>query len=189
MLVHSTASWLPNQMISLVLIFGFLCRSSIFRYPDNLRNVRVSPVTAANTGSGYGAPAGTGKVDERISNQGDLSTGPSAAYPSLSGLYVCICLCVFVFVSQQGHQQSTHPHRWKTPICQSPPSPLTRREAAHTESRNITLNMNSLSLSSKRLAKITFMIEFAFDSMSMTISKSLRNIEHWNKALLQLKTP
>ena len=140
-------------MISLVLIFGFLCRSSIFRYPDNLRNVRVSPVTAANTGSGYGAPAGTGKVDERISNQGDLSTGPSAAYPSLSGLYVCICLCVFVFVSQQGHRQSTHPHRWKTPICQSPPSPLTRREAAHTESRNITLNMNSLSLSSKRFGK------------------------------------
>ena len=39
MLVHSTASWLPNQMISLVLIFGFLCRSSIFRYPDDLRNI------------------------------------------------------------------------------------------------------------------------------------------------------
>ena len=26
-------------MISLVLIFGFLCRSSIFRYPDDLRNI------------------------------------------------------------------------------------------------------------------------------------------------------
>ena len=39
MLVHSTASWLPNQMISRVLIFGFLCRSSIFRYPDDLRNI------------------------------------------------------------------------------------------------------------------------------------------------------
>ena len=39
MLVHSTASWLPNQMISLVLIFGFLCRSSIFRYPDDLINI------------------------------------------------------------------------------------------------------------------------------------------------------
>ena len=39
MLVHSTASWLPNQMISLVLIFGFLCQSSIFRYPDDLRNI------------------------------------------------------------------------------------------------------------------------------------------------------
>ena len=25
-------SWLPNQMISLILIFGFLCRSSIFQY-------------------------------------------------------------------------------------------------------------------------------------------------------------
>ena len=34
---------LPNQMISLILIFGFLCRSSIyiyiFRYPDDLRNI------------------------------------------------------------------------------------------------------------------------------------------------------
>ena len=28
------SSWLPNQMISLILIFGFLCRSS-FRYPDD----------------------------------------------------------------------------------------------------------------------------------------------------------
>ena len=27
-----TISWLPNQMISLILIFGFLCRSSIFIY-------------------------------------------------------------------------------------------------------------------------------------------------------------
>ena len=27
-------SWLPNQMISLILIFGFLCRSSIW-YPDD----------------------------------------------------------------------------------------------------------------------------------------------------------
>ena len=27
-------SWLPNQMISLILIFGCLCRSSTFRYPD-----------------------------------------------------------------------------------------------------------------------------------------------------------
>ena len=26
-------------MISLVLLFGFLCRSSIFRYPDDLRNI------------------------------------------------------------------------------------------------------------------------------------------------------
>ena len=26
-------------MISLILIFGFLCRSSIFRYPDDLRNI------------------------------------------------------------------------------------------------------------------------------------------------------
>ena len=33
------SSWLPNQMISLVLIFGFLCRSSIFQYPDDLRNI------------------------------------------------------------------------------------------------------------------------------------------------------
>ena len=33
------SSWLPNQMISLVLIFGFICRSSIFRYPEDLRNI------------------------------------------------------------------------------------------------------------------------------------------------------
>ena len=31
----ATTSWLPNQMISLILIFGFLCRSSIFQYPDD----------------------------------------------------------------------------------------------------------------------------------------------------------
>ena len=31
---HITCSWLPNQMISLILIFGFLCR-----YPDDLRNI------------------------------------------------------------------------------------------------------------------------------------------------------
>ena len=33
--LSSTDSRLPNQMVSLILIFGFLCRSSIFRYPDD----------------------------------------------------------------------------------------------------------------------------------------------------------
>ena len=28
-----------RRMISLILIFGFLCQSSIFRYPDDLRNI------------------------------------------------------------------------------------------------------------------------------------------------------
>ena len=37
--LYRNTSWLPNQMISLVLIFGFLCRSSISRYPDDLRNI------------------------------------------------------------------------------------------------------------------------------------------------------
>ena len=37
--VTGNCSWLPNQMISMVLIFGFLCRSYIFRYPDDLRNI------------------------------------------------------------------------------------------------------------------------------------------------------
>ena len=33
--LYPTLSWLPNQMISLTLIFGFLCRSSIFQYPND----------------------------------------------------------------------------------------------------------------------------------------------------------
>ena len=33
------SSWLSNQMISLILIFGFLRRSNIFLYPDDLRNI------------------------------------------------------------------------------------------------------------------------------------------------------
>ena len=46
-------------MISLVLIFGFLYRSSIFRYPDDLRNIvqqcaRSAPDGSDNHHGGYG---------------------------------------------------------------------------------------------------------------------------------------
>ena len=39
MISYLNTSWLPNQMISLIWIFGFLCRSSLFRYPDELRDI------------------------------------------------------------------------------------------------------------------------------------------------------
>ena len=158
-------SWLPNQMISLVLIFGFLCRSSIFRYPDDLRNIvqqcacvsrncRQHRFQLWSSCGNWLRKSWRKNLQSRRSFNGSISSLPISVRFVCVYLYVCICLCVFVFVSQQGHQQSTHPHRWKTPICQSRPSPpLTRRAAAHTESRNITLNMNSLSLSSKRFGK------------------------------------
>ena len=66
--LYRNNSWLPNQMISLVLIFGFLCRSSIFRYPDDLRNIVQQCArrrTASCSRSRTNPPLGSNRRDIR----------------------------------------------------------------------------------------------------------------------------